>query len=183
LDCDLVCTNHPQISCFILIALSWNLGASIIVTVGSRLADIFGRRWFLLFGAVAAAVGALVGATGQSINQMIISGIIFGVGGGFQEMCFACAQELVPHKHRFRTLGKPILFRKVLQPILTGEIRCHDHGKPLFILLTFDWVRFHHLHENRLASLLLVVLCLGGGHRYPSFLFLQPPIIRYQARR
>lgn len=84
---------------------SWNLGAAIIVTIGGRLSDILGRRWFLLFGAIAATIGALVGATGQSINQMITSGIIFGVGGGFQEMCFACAQELVPNKHRFKTLG------------------------------------------------------------------------------
>jgi len=74
------------------IAISWNLGAAVIVTVGSRLSDIAGRRWFLIFGALAAAVGALVGATSQSITQSIISGIIFGLGGGFQEMCFACAQ-------------------------------------------------------------------------------------------
>lgn len=59
-----------------------------------------------MFGAISAAIGALVGATGQSINQMIVSGIIFGIGGGFQEMCFACAQELVPNKWRFQTLGK-----------------------------------------------------------------------------
>lgn len=90
-------------------ARSWNLGASVIVTIGGRLSDIAGRRWFLLFGACSAAVGAIVGATGQSINQMIVSGIIFGVGGGFQEMCFACAQELVPNKDRFKTLGIMIL--------------------------------------------------------------------------
>ncbi|KAJ3536020.1 hypothetical protein NM208_g6897 [Fusarium decemcellulare] len=87
------------------ISITWNLGAAIIVSVGGRISDIAGRRWFLMFGAVSAAVGALVGATGQSITQMIISGIIFGIGGGFQEMCFACAQELVPNKWRFQTLG------------------------------------------------------------------------------
>jgi MFS family permease len=75
------------------------------VTIGGRLSDIMGRRYFLLFGACAAAVGALVGATGNSINQMIASGIIFGVGGGFQEMTFSCAMELVPKKDRFKTLG------------------------------------------------------------------------------
>lgn len=74
------------------ISISWNLGASIIVTIGSRLSDIIGRRWFLIFGASAAAVGALVGATSQSITQSIVSGIIFGLGGGFQEMVFASAQ-------------------------------------------------------------------------------------------
>lgn len=87
------------------ITVTWNLGAAIIVTVGGRLADIFGRRWFLLTGAMSAAVGALVGATGQSITQMIVSGVLFGFGGGFQEMCFACAQELVPNRYRFATLG------------------------------------------------------------------------------
>ncbi|KAL5461037.1 hypothetical protein PMIN06_002385 [Paraphaeosphaeria minitans] len=87
------------------ITVCWNLGAAIIVTVGGRLADIFGRRWFLLTGAISAAIGALVGATGHSITQMIVSGVLFGFGGGFQEMCFACAQELVPNRYRLTTLG------------------------------------------------------------------------------
>lgn len=74
-----------------------------------------------MFGAISAAVGALIGATGQSINQMIVSGIIFGIGGGFQEMCFACAQELVPNRLRFQTLGVMILANHVssISPILS----------------------------------------------------------------
>lgn len=76
------------------------------MTIGGRLADVMGRRYLLLVGVLAAAVGAIIGATGRSINQMIASGIVFGFGGGFQEMCFACAMELVPNKHRFRTLGR-----------------------------------------------------------------------------
>ncbi|KAF2264088.1 MFS general substrate transporter [Lojkania enalia] len=95
------------------ITVTWNLGAAIIVTVGGRLADIFGRRWFLLTGAISAAIGALVGATGQSITQMIIAGVFFGFGGGFQEMCFACAQELVPNRYRFATLGVMIMANHV----------------------------------------------------------------------
>ncbi|CAK7210126.1 hypothetical protein SBRCBS47491_000665 [Sporothrix bragantina] len=91
------------------IAISWNLGAAVIVTIGGRLSDISGRRWFLLFGAGAGVVGSIVGATGKSINQMIVSGVIFGIGGGFQEMCFACALELVPNKYRFRTIGVMIM--------------------------------------------------------------------------
>lgn len=95
------------------ITVCWNLGAAIIVTVGGRLADIFGRRWFLLTGAISAAIGALVGATGQSIPQMIAAGVLFGFGGGFQEMCFACAQELVPNRYRFATLGVMIFANHV----------------------------------------------------------------------
>ncbi|KPM41179.1 hypothetical protein AK830_g5379 [Neonectria ditissima] len=95
------------------IAITWNLGAAIIVSIGGRLSDMAGRRWFLIFGAVSAAVGALVGATGRSVAQMIVSGTIFGIGGGFQEMCFACAQELVPNRYRFQTLGVMILANHV----------------------------------------------------------------------
>ena len=84
----------------------WNLVAAVIVTVSGRLADIFGRRWFLITGAALGCIGSIVGATGQSINTMIISGVIFGFGGGFQEMCFSCVQEMVPNRYRFTILGR-----------------------------------------------------------------------------
>lgn len=72
--------NYPWIT------ISWTLCASIIISVGGRLSDIFGRRYFILFGACVSFTGTIVGATGQSINQMIASGVIFGIGSGFQEM-------------------------------------------------------------------------------------------------
>lgn len=81
--------------------------AAVVVTVSGRLADIFGRRWFLISGAVLGCIGALVGATAKNIPTMIISGVIFGLGGGFQEMCFSCVQEMVPNRYRFAILGNP----------------------------------------------------------------------------
>lgn len=88
------------------ITVSWTLVAAVVVTVSGRLADIFGRRYFLITGAVFGCVGALVGATAQSINQVIASGVLFGMAGGFQEMCFSCIQELVPSKWRIVTIGE-----------------------------------------------------------------------------
>ena len=79
--------------------------AAVIVTVSGRLADIFGRRWFLITGAAVGCIGSLVGATAQNIPTMIASGVLFGFGGGFQEMCFSCVQELVPNRYRFTVLG------------------------------------------------------------------------------
>ncbi|KAK5689494.1 hypothetical protein LTR97_012834 [Elasticomyces elasticus] len=87
------------------ISVSWNLAASVMVTVGGRLSDIFGRRYFFIAGACIALVGAVVGATGQSVNQMIASGVLFGVGGGLQEMCFAAIQEIVPNRYRIFAIG------------------------------------------------------------------------------
>ena len=56
--------NYPWIT------ISWNVCASVLVTVGGRLSDIFGRRWFLIIACVVALCGAVVGATGKSVNQM-----------------------------------------------------------------------------------------------------------------
>lgn len=90
---------------FTWINVSWNLAASVMVTVGGRLSDIFGRRYFLIAGACIALIGAVVGATGQSVNQMIASGVLFGTGGGLQEMCFAAIQEVVPMRYRVLAIG------------------------------------------------------------------------------
>jgi len=73
--------------------------------VSGRLSDIFGRRYFILFGSGLSFIGTIVGATGQSINQMIVSGVIFGTGSGFQEMAYACIQEIVPNKWRIYAIG------------------------------------------------------------------------------
>lgn len=87
------------------ITVSWTLGAAVIVSVGGRLSDIFGRRYFMMFGATISIVGCLVGANARSINMMIASGILFGIGSGFQEMCYAIIQEMLPNKYRIIGVG------------------------------------------------------------------------------
>lgn len=87
------------------VTISWTLCASIVISVAGRLSDIFGRRYFMLAGAIIAIVGCIVGATGQSINQMIASGVILGTGGGIQEMSYACIQEIVPNSWRLYAIG------------------------------------------------------------------------------
>jgi MFS family permease len=56
-------------------------------------------------GAVISICGTLVGANGKSINQMIASGVLFGIGSGFQELCYASVQELVPNRYRVMAVG------------------------------------------------------------------------------
>ncbi|KAH7410342.1 fungal trichothecene efflux pump [Phaeosphaeria sp. MPI-PUGE-AT-0046c] len=87
------------------ITISWNLGGAMFVTVGGRLSDIFGRRWFFIAGAIILMIGSIVSATGQSINQMIAGGALFGCGSGFLEMAFGAVQEIVPSKYRHVTIG------------------------------------------------------------------------------
>ncbi|KAH6522307.1 hypothetical protein HBI81_147620 [Parastagonospora nodorum] len=90
---------------FTWITISWNLGGAMLVTIGGRLSDIFGRRWFFIAGAIILIIGSIVSATGQSINQMIAGGALFGMGSGFLEMAFGAVQEIVPSKYRHVTIG------------------------------------------------------------------------------
>jgi MFS family permease len=87
------------------ITISWNLGGAIFVTIGGRLSDIFGRRYFFLTGASILIVGAIVSLTGKTISQMIAGGAIFGAGSGFLEMAFGAVQEIVPAEWRMVTIG------------------------------------------------------------------------------
>ena len=74
------------------VATSWNLGGAIFVTIGGRLSDILGRRYFFLAGSFLLLLGSIIGATGQNIPQMIASGAIFGCGSGFLEMAYGAVQ-------------------------------------------------------------------------------------------
>ncbi|KAF2195147.1 MFS general substrate transporter [Zopfia rhizophila CBS 207.26] len=87
------------------ITISWNLGGAMFVTVGGRLSDIFGRRYFFLTGAIILIIGSIVSATGKSIYQMIAGGALFGAGSGFLEMAFGAVQEIVPNRYRIVTIG------------------------------------------------------------------------------
>ncbi|KAF2397466.1 MFS general substrate transporter [Trichodelitschia bisporula] len=87
------------------ITISWNLGGAIFVTIGGRMSDLFGRRYFFLAGSALLILGSIVSATGQSINQMIAGGAIFGAGSGFLEMAFGAVQEVVPNEWRMATIG------------------------------------------------------------------------------
>ena len=85
---------------------SWNLAGAVMVSIGGRLADIFGRRYFVLAAPIISCIGALIGATGQNIGQMIAAGVFFGIGGGLGEMVPGALQELVPNRLRVQVLGK-----------------------------------------------------------------------------
>ena len=87
------------------ITISWNLGGSIFVTIGGRLSDIFGRRYFFLVGAAILVLGSIVSATGQSVPQMIAGGALFGIGSGFLECSFGAVQEIVPNDWRMVIIG------------------------------------------------------------------------------
>ncbi|KAK6193988.1 hypothetical protein LQW54_011917 [Pestalotiopsis sp. IQ-011] len=163
------------------ITVSWTLGASVVVSVGGRLSDIFGRRYFMMFGAAVSIVGCLVGANATSINMMIASGVLFGIGSGFQEMCYAIIQEMLPNKHRIIGVGVNWGGRSyawtsaaVLTPIVIGVVCA--------VVLGF-WEAYANLKYPLLPPKMfkkirefdmIMVVCFVGGMLYYSMNVLWP---------
>jgi MFS family permease len=123
------------------ITISWNLGGAIFVTIGGRLSDIFGRRYFFLAGAMLLLIGSIVGATGQSIGQMIASGAIFGSGGGFLEMAYGAVQEIVPNEWRVATIGMFDAFGIIAQsmPLVAWVLIKYTHSWRNAYYLIIGW--------------------------------------------
>lgn len=75
----------------------------------------------MICGSFISFIGTIVGATGKSINQMIASGVLFGLGSGFQEMAYAACQEIVPNKYRMWAVGKIDILRFLWRLALTSK--------------------------------------------------------------
>ncbi|KAF2837083.1 MFS general substrate transporter [Patellaria atrata CBS 101060] len=145
------------------ITISWNLGGAMFVTVGGRLSDIFGRRYFFLTGAVMLIIGSIICATGQSINQMIAGGAIFGAGSGFLEMAFGAVQEIVPNEWRMATIGLFDASSVIAQ-----------------IMPLVAWVMIKNTHSWRNAYYLMIGFqCLNVAF---LFFFYHPPTFKTKHR-
>jgi hypothetical protein len=60
----------------------------------------------MLVGAGFGIISCIIGSTGQSINQIIVSGDVFGSASGFQDPSHASIQEIFPNKHRMLGVGR-----------------------------------------------------------------------------
>lgn len=157
---------------FSWITIVWQLGGSIIVSISGRLSDIFGRRYFMITGASISIVGCLVGANGTSINMMIASGTLFGIGSGFQEMAYGCIQEMLPNKHRMVGVGTsaPVLF--FLHTLTTSR---HARRLPrCSLLVTRHRILLHRVPRHRLARRLLVHVLLAHRRLHLPVALLPP---------
>jgi MFS family permease len=119
------------------ITISWQLGAAVFLSIGGRLSDIFGRRYFIMTGSIICTVGCLVGATAQSIGAMIVSGALFGIGAGFLELAYALVQEMIPNRYRLMAIGEQPFLIEITMPsewALTSNTRRSGylHGHSLY---------------------------------------------------
>lgn len=116
--------------------------------------DLFGRRWFLLFGNCACCVGFIVIATAKGADQFTAGLGITGFGGGFAQMAM-CS---IPGK-RLQILKSA---NAVVDSILTETDRAPSKQIPTYWYLSVRWLRlpYRHHRSHRGKSKLPCTWCL-----------------------
>ncbi|KAK3679198.1 hypothetical protein LTR78_000759 [Recurvomyces mirabilis] len=79
---------------------AYTTGSALGFLIAGANSDLFGRRLFLLFGEVMAALGMTVSATAKSSEQFTAGLALAGFGGGFCQMAMCSIPELMPNKYR-----------------------------------------------------------------------------------
>jgi MFS family permease len=97
---------------YVWISLVYTVVLSVMGLIVGRLSDIFGRRYFMVGGAVLAVIGCLICATAKSVTVLIGGNVFLGVASACQ-LSFSYVQaELVPMKYRY--LSSAGIYRKLI---------------------------------------------------------------------
>lgn len=139
-----------------------------------RLTDIFGRRWFFIFGSALAVVGCIIGATAESVPTVIGAEVFIGCAAGFQISFFWVISEIVPMNRRMLANAAMYIFStptNTLAPLVSyafqDQMRVRWRGTFWFmaalnVLSLFCWYTFYHpptfkmLHRTRTVKSILL---------------------------
>lgn len=82
------------------------VASTIAIPIAGRLADLFGRRLFFILGLAIFMIGSIAAGLSQSMNQLIASRAIMGIGGGtLMTNSIAAVADLFPAEERGRYMG------------------------------------------------------------------------------
>ena len=112
--------------------------SAVAIPIAGRLSDIYGRRIFLILGLVIFTICSVPAGFSQSMNQLVASRALQGIGGGIiTASCFAASADLFPpwKRGRFQTLaGLAFGIAAVMGPLLGGFITDHFSWRWIFLL-------------------------------------------------
>ncbi|KIW77133.1 hypothetical protein Z517_09579 [Fonsecaea pedrosoi CBS 271.37] len=95
--------GNPVLASWIGTGYSITLGVGILVA--NSLADLLGRRWFIICGGILTAVGNIVGATASRTSSVVVATSILGFAQGGVTCTIPAASELIPKKYRGYVVG------------------------------------------------------------------------------
>ena len=61
-----------------------------------RVSDVFGRKYFLIFGNILGCIGCIVSATAHNISVLIVGAVFIGIGAAMNLLAWAAVGEIVP---------------------------------------------------------------------------------------
>ena len=159
----------PNINWIPLVNLA---GGAVFFLMVGQLSDIFGRRWFFIFGSAIALLGSIIGAVAKDVNTLIVAELFIGIAVAFQQSFFWVVAELVPMKWRYIANSYCYLMTTPTSPLAarvayTFQTYPGQWRNSFYFLIainatsTLSWYFFYHpptfsmLHRKRLAIDLL----------------------------
>lgn len=113
LDQTIVSTAMPRIigslqgfDRYTWVVTAYILAATSMVPIAGKLSDQFGRKWFLIIGALVFLVGSILSGLSQNINELIVFRAIQGLGSGIGiALVPALVGDIFPPHERARWQG------------------------------------------------------------------------------
>ena len=139
------------------------LVATTMVPIAGKLSDQFGRKWFLVAGALSFLIGSMLSGASQNMTQLIIFRAIQGFGAGVGiALVPAVVGDIFPPAERARwqgIFGMVYGVSNLIGPTLGGWLT--DHG-PLLGSLVVDstrwrWVFYINLPIGIIALVALLI--------------------------
>lgn len=139
------------------------LASTTMVPIVGKLSDLFGRKWFLIVGALIFLVGSLLSGAAQTMDQLILFRTIQGLGSGIGiALVFTVVGDIFPPDERARwqgVFGAVYGLSNLVGPTLGGWLA--DHGPLLGSFVTdatrWRWVFYINLPVGILAIAALLI--------------------------
>jgi len=148
---------------YIWAVTAYTLASSTLIPVVGKLSDQFGRKWFLIVGALIFLAGSAASGASQTMTQLIAFRAVQGLGAGIGiALVFTVVGDIFPPAERAKwqgIFGAVYGFSSVVGPTLGGWLT--DHGPLLGSLVTdttrWRWVFYINLPIGALAVAALLI--------------------------
>ncbi|ACU71498.1 drug resistance transporter, EmrB/QacA subfamily [Catenulispora acidiphila DSM 44928] len=212
IDVSVVSTAMPHIvgdlkglGLYAWVGVSYGVGAAVVVPIGGKLGDMFGRKPFLLAGLLGFLASSWICGASQNMTQLIVFRGLQGLFGGLlMANIFTVVADIYPPASRAQIMG--VLFSvaglsMVVGPPLGGLITDHIGWRWIFyvnvplvaltvvaVIAAVPYVRSHLSWRDidfpgvvvlitALVPLLIGISLAGDGHAWGSAEVLAPVIV------
>ena len=160
LDQTVVVTAIPRIIAdldgfdrFTWVTTAYLLASTTVVPIVGKLSDMYGRKWFFVFGIAIFLVGSVLAGLSQNMTQLIIFRGVQGIGGGtIMANSLITVADLFPPEERGKyqgLLGSVFALSSLFGPTVGGFITDQ---------LSWHWVFFINLPVGIPITALFIVL-------------------------